>query len=319
MTEQVLDMSLYGGQRLDAALASSLPEHSRTVLQRWIKDGQVTVNGKKAKAGQKIETTDQVILRVPEAAASKLAPEEMEIPVLYEDKDLIVVNKPRGLVVHPAAGHADGTLVNALLAQCGDLSGIGGEIRPGIVHRLDKDTSGTLVVAKNDKAHQSLSDQIRERTAKRVYWTIVQGCIEESKGRIVAPIGRHKTDRKKMAVLSQGGKEATTEFVVLKRFKDFSLVQCHLVTGRTHQIRVHLAYIGYPVVGDPLYGTRKQKFEIDGQALHAKKLSFIHPTTNERISCEAPLPDDMMKILAELETDDRCKILENLEQEEREI
>ena len=319
MTEQVLDMSLYGGQRLDAALASALPEHSRTILQRWIKDGQVTVNGKKSKAGQKIEPSDRVILMIPEAAASKLAPEEMGIPVLYEDKDLIVVNKPRGLVVHPAAGHADGTLVNALLAQCGDLSGIGGEIRPGIVHRLDKDTSGTLVVAKNDKAHQSLADQIRERTAKRVYWTIVQGRIEESKGRIVAPIGRHKTDRKKMAVLSQGGKDATTEFVVLKRFEDFSLVQCHLVTGRTHQIRVHLAYIGYPVVGDPLYGTRKQKFEIDGQALHAKELSFIHPTTGERISCEAPLPDDMIQILEELEKDDRSRIIENLEKEEREI
>ena len=295
MTEQVLDMSLYGGQRLDAALASALPEHSRTILQRWIKDGQVTVNGKKSKAGQKIEPTDRVILMIPEAAASKLAPEEMGIPVLYEDKDLIVVNKPRGLVVHPAAGHADGTLVNALLAQCGDLSGIGGEIRPGIVHRLDKDTSGTLVVAKNDKAHQSLADQIRERTAKRVYWTIVQGRIEESKGRIVAPIGRHKTDRKKMAVLSQGGKDATTEFVVLKRFEDFSLVQCHLVTGRTHQIRVHVSQLGYPLAGDDLYGGHLDY--IQRQALHAARVSFHHPMTNEWLELSADMPQDMKDLI----------------------
>ena len=302
MTEQVLDMSLYGGQRLDAALASALPEHSRTILQRWIKDGQVTVNGKKSKAGQKIEPTDRVILMIPEAAASKLAPEEMGIPVLYEDKDLIVVNKPRGLVVHPAAGHADGTLVNALLAQCGDLSGIGGEIRPGIVHRLDKDTSGTLVVAKNDKAHQSLADQIRERTAKRVYWTIVQGRIEESKGRIVAPIGRHKTDRKKMAVLSQGGKDATTEFVVLKRFEEFSLVQCHLVTGRTHQIRVHLAFKGHPLLGDPVYGGRRHKDhpEMIRQALHATALSFRHPRTGADMHFEASPPPDFISLLQAL-------------------
>lgn len=295
-----IDLSDYLGMRVDAALVEALPEHSRTLIQRWIKDGKVKINEKVAKPSQKIENNQWAEVEFPEPQSSTLVAQDLSVPILYEDSDLAVVNKPRGLVVHPAAGHWDGTLVNSLLAQCKDLSGIGGEIRPGIVHRLDKDTSGVLVVAKNDFSHHALAEQIRKREAKRVYLAIIQGEISEAKGRIEAPIGRHLKDRKKMSVLTQGGKEAITEFIVRERFKDYTLVECHLVTGRTHQIRVHFSYIGFPVVGDPLYGTRKQAFTIEGQALHAYRLSVQHPRNGEQITCEAPLPEDMEKILTAL-------------------
>lgn len=295
-----IDFDDYVGMRVDAALVEVLPEHSRTLIQRWIKEGKVKVDGKLAKASQKIEENQWVEIEIPEPQDSSLVAQDLAVPILYEDSDLAVVNKPRGLVVHPAAGHWDGTLVNSLLAQCKDLSGIGGEVRPGIVHRLDKDTSGVLVVAKNDFSHHALAEQIRTREAKRIYLAIVQGEISEAKGRIEAPIGRHLKDRKKMSVLTQGGKEAVTEFIVRERFKNYTLVECHLVTGRTHQIRVHFSYIGFPVVGDPLYGTRKQAFTIEGQALHAYRLSFEHPRSGKQITCEAPLPEDMEKILATL-------------------
>lgn len=290
----------YVGMRVDAALVEVFPEHSRTLIQRWIKDGKVKVDGKLAKSSQKIEEGQWAEIEIPEPQGSSLVAQDLAVPILYEDSDLAVVNKPRGLVVHPATGHWDGTLVNSLLAQCKDLSGIGGEVRPGIVHRLDKDTSGVLVVAKNDFSHHALAEQIRKRGAKRIYLAIVQGEISESKGRIEAPIGRHLKDRKKMSVLTQGGKEAVTEFIVRERFKNYTLVECHLVTGRTHQIRVHFSYIGFPVVGDPLYGTRKQAFDINGQALHAYRLSFEHPRSGKQITCEAPLPEDMESILATL-------------------
>lgn len=295
-----INLSDYAGMRVDAALVEALPEHSRTLIQRWIKEGKVKIDGKLAKSSQKIEGDQWAEIEIPEPQSSSLVAQDLSVPILYEDSDLAVVNKPRGLVVHPAAGHWDGTLVNSLLAQCKDLSGIGGEVRPGIVHRLDKDTSGVLVVAKNDFSHHALAEQIRKREAKRIYLAIVQGEITEAKGRIEAPIGRHAKDRKKMSVLTQGGKEAVTEFIVLERFKNYTLVECHLITGRTHQIRVHFSYIGFPVVGDPLYGTRKQAFEIEGQALHAYRLSFAHPRSGKQITCEAPLPEDMEKILATL-------------------
>lgn len=295
-----IDLADYVGKRVDAALVEALPEHSRTLIQRWIKEEKVKVSGKIAKSSQKIEEDQWAEIEIPEPQSSSLIPQDLAVPILYEDSDLAVVNKPRGLVVHPAAGHWDGTLVNSLLAQCKNLSGIGGEVRPGIVHRLDKDTSGVLVVAKNDFSHHALAEQIRTREAKRIYLAIVQGEISEAKGRIEAPIGRHLKDRKKMSVLTQGGKEAVTEFIVRERFKNYTLVECHLITGRTHQIRVHFSYIGFPVVGDPLYGTRKQAFEIEGQALHAYRLSFEHPRNGRQITCEAPLPEEMEKILATL-------------------
>lgn len=300
MTQKEIILNGFSGKRLDLALFELFPEYSRTMIQEWIKGGYILLEEKKAKASQKVEDGQRVLFDLPEAKETELIPQDLNVPILYEDRDLVIVNKPRGLVVHPAAGHWDGTLVNSLLAQCEDLSGIGGEIRPGIVHRLDKDTTGVLVVAKNDFAHHHLAEQIRSRKAKRIYWAIVQGEINEAKGRIVAPIGRHPKDRKKMAVLSQGGKEAITEFVVLERFRGYTLVECRLVTGRTHQIRVHFSYIGHPVVGDPLYGSRKQFFSIDGQALHAQKLSVEQPSTGETILCEAPLPPDMEDILKQL-------------------
>lgn len=302
MTKKEVVLDGFGGKRLDFALSELFPEYSRTMIQEWIKGGHVLLEGKRAKASQKVEEGQKVLLEVPKAKEAELVPQDLRVPLLYEDGDLVVVNKPRGLVVHPAAGHWDGTLVNSLLAQCKDLSGIGGEIRPGIVHRLDKDTTGVLVVAKNDFAHQHLAEQIRSRTAQRIYLAIVQGEIDETKGRIVAPIGRHPKDRKKMAVLSQGGKDAVTEFTVLERFKGYTLVECRLITGRTHQIRVHFSYIGYPVMGDPLYGTRKQEFVIEGQALHAQKLLIEQPRSGEKILCEAPLPSDMEEILKQLRT-----------------
>lgn len=295
-----IDLTDYVGMRIDAALVEIFPEYSRTLIQRWIKVGKIKIDGKLAKCSQKIENSQWAEIKFSEPQSSSLVAQDLSVPILYEDFDLAVVNKPRGLVVHPAAGHWEGTLVNSLLAQCKDLSGIGGEVRPGIVHRLDKDTSGALVVAKNDFSHHALAEQIRRREAKRIYLAIVQGEISEAKGRIEAPIGRHLKDRKKMSVLTQGGKDAITEFIVRERFKKYTLVECHLVTGRTHQIRVHFSYIGFPVVGDPLYGMRKQAFDIDGQALHAYRLSFEHPRTGEQITCEAPLPEDMKKILVTL-------------------
>lgn len=288
------------GQRMDSALVELLPEYSRTAIQRWIKEGQVSVAGKVVKSSYKIEAGQEILIEIPEVKESTLVAQDLSVPILYEDEDVVVVNKPRGLVVHPAAGHGDGTLVNSLLAQCGNLSGIGGEIRPGIVHRLDKDTSGVLVVAKNDRAHQSLTEQIKAREVKRIYRAIVKGEIAESRGRIEAPIGRHPKDRKKMAINMKDGKEAVTEFTVLERFQDYTLVECRLITGRTHQIRVHFSYIGFPVVGDPVYGTRKQIFSIEGQALHAHQLSFTHPRTKETITCVAPMPEDMEEILNQL-------------------
>ena len=291
------------GERLDVFLARMAIQGdplSRSRIQKLISDGNVTVDGKPAKASLRLAAGAAVAVELPEPEATDIAPENIPLDILYEDEDVIVVNKARGMVVHPAAGVSSGTLVNALLAHCKDLSGINGALRPGIVHRLDKDTSGVMIAAKNDAAHRSLAEQIQEKTAKRVYWAILTGNIPEEEGVIHGAIGRNPKDRQKMAVVRENGKDATTNFRVLERFGTYTLVECRLMTGRTHQIRVHMAYIGHPVVGDPKYGAKKCPFAITGQALHSKTLSFIHPRTGERMEFEAPLPEDMENILSTL-------------------
>lgn len=289
------------GTRLDVLLTSRFPELSRSHLQKIVADGFVLVNNKLAKSNYKVQTQDIITISFPEAKPVEIQAEAIPLEVLYEDADIIVINKPRGMVVHPAAGNYAGTLVNALLEHCKDLSGINGEIRPGIVHRLDKDTSGVMVAAKNDQAHLNLAEQIKNRTASRKYWAIVHGIIAEEQGIINAPIGRHPSDRKKMAVTFSNSKEAITRFRVIERFVNYTLVECKLQTGRTHQIRVHMQYINHPVVGDPKYGPEKKRFAITGQALHSAELSLKHPTTGDDMLFTAPLPPDMAIILTQLE------------------
>ena len=283
------------GRRLDVFLADREKELSRSHIQKLIEGGAVLVNGRAVKANYKLRTGDSVEIHVPEAQAWKILPEAIPLDVLYEDEDIIVINKARGMVVHPAAGVSSGTLVNALLYHCKDLSGINGVIRPGIVHRLDKDTSGVMVAAKNDAAHVDLAEQIRLKTAHRIYQALVLGTLAEEKGVIRAPIGRHPTERKKMAVVPNG-KGATTFFRVLERFSSYTFVECRLQTGRTHQIRVHMAYIGHPLLGDPKYG-KKSPFAIEGQALHSAELMLTHPRTKERLHFAAAMPADMEEIL----------------------
>ena len=288
------------GERLDVFLAKGMNEVSRSNLQKLITSGQVTVNDKIVKTNYKIKTSDVIIVTMPEVRTLELMAEDIPIDVVYEDDDIIVVNKARGMVVHPATGNYSGTLVNALLEHCDDLSGINGVARPGIVHRLDKDTSGVMIAAKSDRAHINLAKQIKEHTASRRYLTIVHGNIKEEQGVIKGPIGRHPSDRKKMAVTFVNSKEATTKFRIIERFGDYTLVECKLLTGRTHQIRVHMAYIGHPVVGDPKYGPERGHFAIVGQALHSAELRITHPVTEESMVFTAPLPDDMQVILMNL-------------------
>ena len=277
------------GKRLDAFLKEIFDDSSRTFLQGLITKGEVTVNEKAAKANYKVRCNDEIYVNIPEPVSMEILPEEMDLDIVYEDADVLVVNKPAGLVVHPAHGHYSGTLVNGLLAHCHDLSGINGVLRPGIVHRIDKDTSGLLMIAKNDEAHQSLAAQLKEHSVKRAYYALTHGVIAEPEGLVDAPIGRHPTERKKMAV-NLSGKEARTHYYVKERFGEYTLVECRLETGRTHQIRVHLAYIGHPVVGDELYCHRKETLGFPGQALHAYKLGFTHPRTGKKMCFEAPLP-----------------------------
>ncbi len=288
------------GERVDVFLARENDALSRSHIQRLIGGGFITVNGKAVKANYKLRADDTLKLVLPLAQEIEVVPEDIPLDILYEDGDVVVVNKARGMVVHPAAGHLSGTLVNALLHHCQDLSGINGKVRPGIVHRLDKDTSGVMMAAKNDAAHQSLAEQIKNKTARRRYAAIVQGNIKEESGVIEGAIGRHPTDRKKMAVLSDGGKAAVTDFRVLERFGRYTLVECSLRTGRTHQIRVHMAYIGHPLVGDPVYGRAKSPFSIQGQALHSKELRFFHPSSKREMVFQAEMPADMQKILRRL-------------------
>lgn len=288
------------GTRIDVLLASYFQELSRSHLQKSIAGGLITVNGKTVKANYKVQAGDEISITFSEAKPVEIIGEDIPLDILYEDTDIIVVNKSRGMVVHPATGNYQGTLVNALLDHCQDLSGINGEIRPGIVHRLDKDTSGVMVAAKNDRAHLSLAEQIKNRTASRKYIAIVHGNIAEEQGIINAPLGRHPSDRKKMAVTFSNSKEAITRFRVIERFINFTLIECKLQTGRTHQIRVHMQYIGHPVVGDPKYGPEKKRFPIEGQALHSAELSLKHPVTAENMVFTAPLPTDMVEILNQL-------------------
>ncbi|WP_042356313.1 RluA family pseudouridine synthase [Bacillus rubiinfantis] len=286
------------GDRIDKVITGIDDEWSRTQVQQWIKEGNVLVNGKTVKTNYKCSTNDVINISIPDPEELDVVPEEMALDIYYEDRDVLVVNKPRGMVVHPAPGHMTGTLVNGLMAHCKDLSGINGVLRPGIVHRIDKDTSGLLMVAKNDLAHESLVNQLVEKTVTRKYKAIVHGVIPHDYGTIDAPLGRDSKDRQSMAVVDKG-KHAVTHFQVLERFNDFTFIECQLETGRTHQIRVHMKYIGYPLAGDPKYGPKKT-LSIDGQALHAGILGFQHPRTNEYLEFEAPLPADMVKLLAQL-------------------
>ncbi|GHH96489.1 RluA family pseudouridine synthase [Neobacillus kokaensis] len=286
------------GDRIDKIISGLDDEWSRTQVQQWIKEGAVLVNGKTVKTNYKCSLNDVIKISIPEPEELDVIPEEMDLDIYYEDKDVLVVNKPRGMVVHPAPGHMTGTLVNGLMAHCKDLSGINGVLRPGIVHRIDKDTSGLLMVAKNDLAHESLVNQLVEKTVTRKYKAIVHGVIPHDFGTIDAPLGRDSKDRQSMAVVDNG-KHAVTHFQVLERFNDFTFVECQLETGRTHQIRVHMKYIGYPLAGDPKYGPKKT-LDLNGQALHAGVLGFIHPRTNEYLEFEAPLPDEMEYLLTQL-------------------
>ena len=288
------------GERLDVFLVRQQPELSRAHVQKLIASGEVLVDGRARKANFKLKAGASVSFKLPEAAPIEVKPEDIPLDILYEDEDIIVVNKARGMVVHPAAGVDSGTLVNALLFHCHDLSGINGEIRPGIVHRLDRDTSGVMVAAKNDKAHLNLAEQIGMKIAHRSYLAVVHGNIKEEAGIIKGDIGRHPTDRKRMAIVQENGKPAVTHFKVLERFGDYTLVECRLETGRTHQIRVHMTSIGHPLVNDPKYGRCKSPFGIKGQTLHSRQLTLKHPATGEEMTFEAPLPEDMEKILAAL-------------------
>ena len=275
---------------------------SRSMVQKLIKEENIKVNGKETKHSYKLKLNDEIEISIPEAKEIDLKAQDIPLDIIYEDDDIIVINKPKGMVVHPANGNPDGTLVNAVMAICKDsLSGIGGEIRPGIVHRLDKDTSGAIIVAKNDKAHVNLSEQLKEHKVKKTYLALVRGIIKENEATINMPISRSNKDRKKMDV-NKEGKEAITHFKVLGRYKNkYTLLQINLETGRTHQIRVHLSYIGYPIIGDEVYSNGKNEWGIKGQCLHAWKLEFMHPITKEKISLEAEIPEYLKNILKELE------------------
>ena len=289
----------YKGQRIDKVIAKELSDFSRTQIQSLISDKHVSVNGIVVKASYKVEMDDVIDIHIPEPENTDILPENIPLNVVYEDSDVIVVHKPTGMIVHPSVGVYSGTLVNALLYHCHDLSGINGVTRPGIVHRIDKETSGLLMVAKNDLAHQSLSEQLQEHSVIRRYWALVHGTIPHEFGRIEAPIGRDPHDRQKMTCTDKNAREAITNFKVLERFKDMTLVECRLETGRTHQIRVHMQYIGHPVYGDPQYGLRRDD-NTYGQYLHAKILGFVHPRTQEEMLFDSELPDFFAEKLDEL-------------------
>lgn len=287
-------------KRIDAYIQNQINEYSRTCIQRLLEEEKITVNGKKVKASYKVQVGDEIQIEEEKPKEIGLKAQEIPLEIIYEDKDIIVINKPKGMVVHPANGNPDGTLVNAVMAICKDsLSGIGGEIRPGIVHRLDKDTSGIIIVAKNDKAHITLSEQIKNHEIKKTYIALVHGVIKENNATIDMPIARSKKDRKKMAV-DRDGKNAITHFKVLKRTEKYTLLEVQIETGRTHQIRVHLSYIGHPLVGDEVYSNGKNEWNVKGQCLHAKSLEFTHPITGKKMYLEAELPKYLKNIIEEL-------------------
>ncbi|MFD0960285.1 RluA family pseudouridine synthase [Paenibacillus chungangensis] len=289
------------GERIDKWLTDMLDEQSvsRTAVQDWVKRGLAQVNGSSVKPNYKLATSDRVELKLPEPEAAEIQAEAIALDIVYEDSDVIIVNKPRGMVVHPAPGHMTGTLVNALMHHCRDLSGINGLLRPGIVHRIDKDTTGLLMAAKNDLAHHSLAEQLKEHSVTRKYVALIHGDLPHDNGTINAPIGRDPHDRKMFTVTDRGAKEAVTHFAVLERLAGYTLVELQLETGRTHQIRVHMKYIGHPLAGDPVYG-RSKTVVLDGQALHAGVLGFTHPRSGERLEFRADMPQDMKHVLESL-------------------
>ena len=287
-------------QRLDAFLASSLDGLTRSQATRLIESGEVAVNGRAVSKSYKLAGGEDIAVTLPEPEPVEAVPQDIPLDVVYEDADVIVVNKPSGMVVHPAPGHPDGTLVNALLYHCaGTLSGVGGALRPGIVHRIDRDTSGLIIAAKNDAAHQYLSAQLADHTLARTYECIVVGALREDRGTVDAPIARHPTDRKRMAVVA-GGREAVTHWEVIARYPGYTHVRCRLETGRTHQIRVHMAYIGHPILGDTVYGAKKEVPGLTGQCLHAVGLRFLHPRTHEVVELSCPLPDEFTRMLQKI-------------------
>ena len=289
-------------ERLDAFLARCVPDLTRSAAQKLLEDGCVKRNGKQGKKNDKLNIGDEITLTIPEPKEVEITPTEMALDIVYEDEDVAVINKPKGLVVHPAAGHQDDTLVNGLLYAMGDeLSGINGELRPGIVHRIDKDTSGLLAVAKNDFAHRILASQLKDHTMARTYEAIVCGSLREDSGTVCAPIGRHPSDRKKMCVTERNSKEAVTHWEVVKRYRGYTHVRCRLETGRTHQIRVHMAHIGHPILGDTVYGHKKPELGQDSQCLHAGALCFRHPRDERPVMVFAPLPDYFQQVLDKLE------------------
>lgn len=300
---QITDDMAY--ERIDICVRLFDDSLSRSFIQKLIKDGRVLVNGRAVKSSYRVEPQDEVRYSLPPSVEPDIRAEDIPLDILYEDRDVIVVNKPKGMVVHPAAGHYSGTLVNALMFHCGgDLSGINGILRPGIVHRIDKDTTGSVIVCKNDAAHNSIAAQLKAHSINRCYHAVCYGVIKEDEGTIDRPIGRHPTDRKKMAVNEKNGKRAVTHYRVLKRFRRYTYVECRLETGRTHQIRVHMADIGHPILGDELYAPgRRSPFHLEGQTLHAKTLGFVHPASGEYIETDAPLPEYFTHLLAVLEKD----------------
>ncbi|MER2152645.1 MAG: RluA family pseudouridine synthase [Solibacillus sp.] len=298
MTIVTLTIEEFAGERIDKALSQMEESWSRSQISNWLEAERILVNGAAVKPKYKVKQGDVIEVTVPEVEDLEIIPEDLNLEIVYEDADVLVVNKPRGMVVHPAPGHTSGTLVNGLMHHCKDLSGINGVARPGIVHRIDKDTSGLLMVAKNDVAHESLVNQLVEKSVTRKYTALVHGHIAHEKGTIDAPIGRDQKDRQKQAVVDKG-KHAVTHFQVIERFGEFTLVECRLETGRTHQIRVHMNYIGFPLAGDPKYGPRKT-IDFGGQVLHAGVLGFIHPVTKEYLEFESPLPEDFKQLLEEL-------------------
>jgi len=299
--EEIRLVSDADGIRVDLWLSEKLERYSRTYIKKLIDDSLVLVNGKTVKSNHRLKPGDEIVLSIPEPVTLEVKPEKINLDIVYEDNDIIVVNKEKGMVVHPAAGNYTGTLVNALMEYCGDsLSDINGVIRPGIVHRLDKETSGLLIVAKNNRAHEVLSDMLKRHEIDRTYIALAHGVIAENSGRVEAPIGRHPVDRKKMAVNTKNGKRAVTRFEVIERFRNATYLRLNLETGRTHQIRVHMSYIGHPLIGDTVYGGPSKGFDIEGQALHAKKLAFKHPVTKEDVVFETGIPGYFEKILNQL-------------------
>lgn len=289
------------GVRMDVALTQLLEDVTRSAAQRLLEEGRVTCDGRTVKKNEKTVAGQVLTVDLPEPEAVDIVPQDIPLDIRYEDDDVIVLNKPKGLVVHPAAGHADGTLVNALLYHCaGSLSGINGELRPGIVHRIDKDTSGLLIVAKNDFAHQKLAAQLADHTLARTYEAIVCGGVKTDSGTIDAPIGRHPTDRKKMAVTEKNSRHAVTHYEVIARYRGYTHIRCRLETGRTHQIRVHMAYKGHPILGDMVYGHKKPELGMNSQCLHARELTFLHPRTDEPVTVRCELPEYFTEVLSKL-------------------